>query len=50
MDLLIHWQKVVNRLSELCNPQKVFFFHGSGPTAFTQVIEIHFFSISVIFS
>lgn len=26
MDLMIHWQKVVSRLSGLYNPQKVIFF------------------------
>lgn len=25
MDLMVHWQKVVSRLSELNNPQKVIF-------------------------
>lgn len=45
MDLMIHWQKVVSRLSELNNPQKVIFFHGLGPTAVTEVIENHFFCL-----
>lgn len=45
MDLMIHWQKVVSRLSELNNPQKIIFFHGLGPTAVTEVIENHFFCL-----
>lgn len=50
---MIHWQKVVSRLSEPHNTQKgPFLFilsHSLRPSIFTQVTEIHFFLLCYLF-